>query len=298
MAIYKFCDGTVLTSTTITLTQTDCVYDSEYTVNTYTHTIFKKTLTFTLSQAATVDLDVGYNFLETVVVGGVQTVFNGTLEDFIVIPAGETVFAISVMCEDRIVTPLGGMSNSIKTNTNHVLKEQWDVPTDCGTPPPPPITCTLAVTSTSKTDVTTYNGTDGTITVNISGATGATPNVSYSLNGVLITSAGSLSTYTFTGLAHGTYNIYITQGICYASADGIVINNATPPVACTLGLVSLNTTNPVLRGESTGTIAITLSGATGTTQNITYKLNGVTQTTAGSLTSYTYINLPAAWYSC
>jgi len=62
-------------------------------------------------------------------------------------------------------------------------------------------------------------------------------------------------------------------------------------------VTSYDITNCIVRGDSEGAIAITISGATGSTNNVTYKANGITYATNASLTGYTYTGLTAGVYN-
>lgn len=68
------------------------------------------------------------------------------------------------------------------------------------------------------------------------------------------------------------------------------------PVGCDVGIVSATATAPTQRGSNNGTIALVVSGCTGATNNVTYKLNGVDITTSGNLTGYTYTGLKSGTY--
>lgn len=107
--------------------------------------------------------------------------------------------------------------------SNFVLANQVTVPS-CGTPP---VGCTLAFVSITTNDVTLRGGNDGSITVVVSGATGATANMTYSLNGTVYTTAGSLTTYTFSSLEAGIYNIYVGQAnqTCYIVSNNNIVQD-------------------------------------------------------------------------
>jgi hypothetical protein len=66
------------------------------------------------------------------------------------------------------------------------------------------------------------------------------------------------------------------------------------PLDCDLTITDVVVTNPTQRGFNNGSIAVTISGATGST--ITYKINGVTRTTTGSASGYTYTGLGGGTY--
>ncbi len=64
---------------------------------------------------------------------------------------------------------------------------------------------------------------------------------------------------------------------------------------CGLEIVSLTSNTPSSRGESDGSIDVVVSGATGAT--VTYKINGVTDTTGTNPTGHTFTGLTSGNYS-
>jgi hypothetical protein len=65
-------------------------------------------------------------------------------------------------------------------------------------------------------------------------------------------------------------------------------------VPCDLAITSVDVTSPAIRG-GLGSIDVTVSGATGAT--VTYKINGITRTTSGNPTGYTYSGLTSGDYT-
>ena len=90
----------------------------------------------------------------------------------------------------------------------------------------PPVGCFLEITGSSHTDVTIRGAADGTITVGISGQTGTT---TWYLDGVFVASGitEATSSYQFTGLAAGTYDVQVEDShspdVCFASVQDITI---------------------------------------------------------------------------
>lgn len=85
---------------------------------------------------------------------------------------------------------------------------------------PPPIQCTLEITGVAKTDETTLGAADGSITITISGATGATQTYTVYKEDIPTTN----TTGVFTGLTSGQYNVRVDEGVCFDTwADEINI---------------------------------------------------------------------------
>lgn len=79
-----------------------------------------------------------------------------------------------------------------------------------------PTGCTLAITGSSVTAVTSTNAGDGQIAINISGGTGGT--YTYYLN-----NSSPQTSNLFTGLDGGIYTAIVTQGDCIAFEDNIIV---------------------------------------------------------------------------
>ena len=156
-----------------------------------------------------------------------------------------------------VYNPNGGATTSVITTTWTVtgLNNVSYIPVEgCASPP---VGCFLAITGSSSTDVTIRGASDGTITVGISGQTGTT---TWYLNGEFVISgiSESTSSYQFTGLAAGTYDVQVadshTPEPCQAFTSGIIIidgefrtgsfETSYPDVLVAVG-------NPVIVGVST-----------------------------------------------
>ena len=111
-----------------------------------------------------------------------------------------------------------------------------------------------AISASETTTPTSCNrGSDGTVTVNVSGGTSP---YSVTVNGV--THSGVTSSTTFTGLPTGTYGATISDAhSCAGSAAGVLV---AQPSAIT---ASASGTNPAC-SDGTGTVTVTASGGTGT----------------------------------
>ncbi|NOT51881.1 MAG: T9SS type B sorting domain-containing protein [Chitinophagaceae bacterium] len=122
---------------------------------------------------------------------------------------------------------------------------------------------------------------DGTITV--SGVSGGTPAYEYSLDGITWQSSN-----VFTGLAAGTYTVYIRD-------NGAVCSTTLPSIVVTVtGTISEthSTTPAICAGSATGSITISAAGGTGP---YTFSLNGA-PAVPGTL-PFTFNNLLPAGYS-
>jgi hypothetical protein len=114
--------------------------------------------------------------------------------------------------------------------------------------------------SETTTPASCHGGSDGSVTVNVSGGTSP---YSVTVNGV--THAGVTSSTTFTGLATGTYPATIADAHgCSGSATGVLVGQPSAITASAAG------TNPEC-SDGTGTITVTASGGTGT---LTYSKDG------------------------
>ncbi len=123
--------------------------------------------------------------------------------------------------------------------------------------------------STVVTDVACFGGTTGAINLTPSGGTGP----------YIFDWGSGVSTEDRTGLTVGTYSVIITDANgCQATVSNITVSQ---PDAIAFG--SPNVTNVVCNGQSTGAIAITATGGTGT---ITYSISpaGGSQPAPGSFT--------------
>ena len=102
-------------------------------------------------------------------------------------------------------------------NTMDVDSNQGTIPS-CAAPAP---TCTLEITGTTDTNPTLQGGSDGSITVSISGGTAP---ITYALNGGTPQASG-----TFTGLAAGTYYVYVEDDTavtpCYDQTAAIILED-------------------------------------------------------------------------
>ena len=118
----------------------------------------------------------------------------------------------------------------------------------------------LTVTTT-QTNVTTYGGSDGSITVT---ATGGVGGYTFSKDGTTFQPSN-----IFNGLTIGTYNITVKSGTATKTVSNIVITQPQPPQLN----VTENHTNVICIGGSNGTITITATGGVG---GYTFSKDGTT----------------------
>lgn len=225
--IYKFCNNSnASTNTTITLTEGSCDYDSQWVTvsgnETITYTVYKTSVTATSSVAVVGDVVVNITYHNVVVNNG-TTVYDEVLADTITIPNGQTTATKVYECsrQEVLVDSNDGRMNSeyLITNDTFIVVDQALIPTCAGQP----AGCTLAIVSYVITAPSQRGLTNGSIVVNVTGASGSTANNSYYLNGVLKTSTGGLTTYTYSNLSAGIYNAYVTQGDCFSAFNGLVV---------------------------------------------------------------------------
>ncbi len=131
-------------------------------------------------------------------------------------------------------------------------------------------------TTTSTTNATCGVNSDGGITVAAVGGSGA---LQYSLNGTTWQASGA-----FTGLAAGSYTVYVKDANNCQNTIVLTISNAGAPT-----LVINSVTNVTCFGASTGSIILSSSGGTGTPQ---YSIDGTTYQASG-----TFTGLAAGTYS-
>jgi hypothetical protein len=131
-----------------------------------------------------------------------------------------------------------------------------------------------SITASETTSPASCNGgSDGSVTVNVSGGTSP---YSVTVNGV--THTGVTSSTTFTGLPTGTYPATISDAhSCPGSAAGVLV---AQPSAIT---ASASGTNPEC-SDGTGTITVTASGGTGT---LSYSKDGTNFQASNEFTGLT-----------
>ena len=104
------------------------------------------------------------------------------------------------------------------------------------------------IENTNNINATCYGGSDGQCTVNVT--QGIFENYTYTINGfdylgnnVFQTVTQSSQSYTFLGLAAGTYSIQVnTDTGCYSSIDNVIINQASSVISNIPGTYTVVTT--------------------------------------------------------
>ncbi|MFM7078221.1 MAG: beta strand repeat-containing protein, partial [Bacteroidota bacterium] len=129
------------------------------------------------------------------------------------------------------------------------------------------ITQPLAISATYSSTNSTCGNSDGSLTINPTGGTGA---YSYSINN----GNTSQNTPVFNLMPSGSYSILITDANGCTQTIAATINNSAAPV-----IQSSNTTNISCNGFANGSIVVTSTGGTGA---LGYSLNGGTAQTSGA----------------
>jgi hypothetical protein len=181
----------------------------------------------------------------------------------------------------------------------------------------------LVPTVGTQTNVTCAGGADGQFQINVTG--GWTPTQTYSFKRSGPTSGNTNATGVFTGLATGTYTVDVNiTNVPSSSTSGIVTYNyatASPTTACSYRTsVTITepavysymaaTTNVICKGESNGTLKVTVLGGSAattttigdeyyvqltTTANPTLGTGSAWKLTTGKM--YTFTGLPHGIYS-
>lgn len=144
---------------------------------------------------------------------------------------------------------------------------------------PAPITFT-----TSQSNPTCWDGTNGSITVTASGGNGS---YQYSKNGGLTWQTSNV----FSSLGNGTYSIRVKDSVpCYSSTSSVTLSRTAPSA-------SFSTTSVSCYQGADGSITISnpTGGYGGAVQSYQHKLDGGTYVNFQS-TSYTYSNKEAGTY--
>lgn len=185
---------------------------------------------------------------------------------------------------------------------------------------------TIVVDATAVSPVTCFGGTNGSISINVTGYTGAySYQVLDSTNTAVLSGTGNTSTnpMTITGLTGGSYTVLVTETatpFCSATSNSVTV--ATPSLALDItaqetanvtcdnnqGVIvatatggwdtnytyTINTlpagatqTNNVFSGMPAGTYTITVTDANGCTDNVTITLVRPTQITASAIATQT-----------
>ncbi|MFM9988377.1 T9SS type B sorting domain-containing protein [Flavobacterium sp.] len=143
-----------------------------------------------------------------------------------------------------------------------------DSTTGCSANTPFCLTLPTPVTFTAvPTSVTCNGGTDGTITINLTGASDNPP-YTYQINAPIV--VGPQASNIFTGLAAGTYTVQVNSGRgCTLIDNNVIVGTPTPVVASASATPFTCAAN-----NSVNVSVLTVNGAGGTPA-YTYSINGV-----------------------
>lgn len=115
-----------------------------------------------------------------------------------------------------------------------------------------------SITNINKTDVTCYNGSDGSITATVSGGTGS---IQYSIGGDYQSSS------IFTNLSAGFYTVSVRDAVgCYFS-DTITLRQGAP-----INISTVVNSNVSCYGGNNGSVTVNAAGGIG---SLAYSLNGI-----------------------
>lgn len=132
---------------------------------------------------------------------------------------------------------------------------------------------------TNTNDVSCAGGSDGQITVNITGG-----NPDYEINWGNGSATSASNTYTITGLNANSYNIYITDGNgCDYTITNVNIGQPSPIIANPINIVNVD-----CYGQASGSAEIQVSGGT-PDYSIVWPIPGITGNIANNLQAGTYI---------
>ncbi len=145
----------------------------------------------------------------------------------------------------------------------------------------------LTVTQTGGTPPTCNGGSDGSLTVTVSG--GVAP-YTVTVNPGALTQTGSGPSFTFTGLAAGSYSAVVTDANdCVASASAVIFAPQT-----VLTITSVTTTPATCPTSSNGSLTINASNETSAPVNYSIIAGPVTR---GPQLSNVFTGLPAGNYT-
>ena len=142
----------------------------------------------------------------------------------------------------------------------------------------------ISITNTSSTDVSCYDGADGTIAVTAEGGTGS---LSYTLQPDGITQGSG----DFTGLDDGTYTVEVTDANdCGPVTSSDIVIGQPAEIIITSSSISDVTCN----GGTDGSLSVTAEGGTG---DLTYTLNSSTNTNIDNNNTGEFTGLSAGTYT-
>ena len=208
---YEYCDGTTIESTEISfwltgVTRTDHTLDDEVE--------YEQRFAVSATTAPTEDLTIKVtHFTRFIDKWGTDTEWQNQQTFLLTILSGETVGILEFLEPLEYWVGDGGGVFDNKTLRTFQLEAQ-STSVNCAAPP---ATCTLEITGSTTVNPTFQGGTDGSITIEVSGSTGTTQ---YSLDG-----GTPQVSNIFSGLAAGTYEVEASEELCYDVLTGITLND-------------------------------------------------------------------------
>lgn len=150
-------------------------------------------------------------------------------------------------------------------------------------------TCTPPSFTTTKSDVSCFGGTNGSITVSAPSG-GASPYFFSKDNGTTYSSPGQTTAFTFSGLSAASYNIKVKSNTgCVSNASPVTISQPASAPS-----FSTSKTDETISGANDGSITVTPSG--GTAGYYFSNDNGGTYTGVAQSTPYTFTGLTPGTY--
>lgn len=173
--------------------------------------IEKADITFFIPSAINCDLEFNYTVAVTsIYYGGTPATTYYTYTG--IIPEGQTSVTFSGVDYENYVSELGVVTSD---NYSYSIAAQTELPF-CNTEEQES-SCTLDITNVAITATTLLGSSDGAVAISISGATGTS--YQFRINGGALQSSN-----IFTGLAAGTYQLRVEEGIC-VSQQNITISS-------------------------------------------------------------------------
>ena len=210
--VYKWCSGNTTQSGTITLTsgstQTRTYTSGSW--NVYEEYVI---LTFTSTVTVDEDLDIYYSYQTRYGENGWWDSWRSGEDHVTMLSGTSSVTKEVLLTQSKTYDDPNYDETEDNEWKDYDLESQPTIPV-CYVPP----TCTLGITGVTVTDVTLMGGSDGKIKIELSGVTGTT--IEWYLNGSLI-ATNSYSTYTFTSLSAGYYQVTVKDGDCTAQENNI-----------------------------------------------------------------------------
>ena len=225
--IYKSCNGSVVQSPTITLTEADCVGASYWTdvqgaygtiTVSYEQSLGGFTISASTACASALTINYSYHIWEQL---NGSIIYDETYLDTVILPAGQTSLFVEVEC--LLVTRYRDYNDGRMDEDRYLYKDTFQVLDQAIVPvcQSQPSGCTLTITGTTITAPTQRGLTNGSIFVGVTGNTESYGN--YYLNGAL-QATGSTSGYTFSNLKAGNYTVLVSNVLsCFDQEINLIV---------------------------------------------------------------------------